>query len=86
MIIENHRPPLGDFQLRPDRPLPCVWISEVTTVQSAACLSAKVFALVLVDEILLYLVIFRPQPRVIGVGVPVLGVIRAERPQGLREG
>jgi len=74
IISENQRPPLGDFQVRPDRPLPCVWTSDTTTVDSAACFSARVFALVLVDEILLYLMIFRPQPRVIGVGVPVLGV------------
>src|SRR3989442_3803739 len=74
IISENQRPPLGDFQLRPDRPLPCVWTSDTITVQSAAPFSARVFALVLVDEILLYLMIFRPQPRVIGVGVPVLGV------------
>jgi hypothetical protein len=47
-------------------------------VQSAARFSARVFALVLVDEILLYLMISRARPRVIGVGVPVLGVIRAE--------
>ncbi len=78
IISENQRPPLGDFQLRPERPLPCVWASAVTTVHSAARFSARVFALVLVDEILLYLMIFRPQPRVFGVGVPVLGVIRAE--------
>src|SRR3989442_12183621 len=76
IISENQRPPLGDFQVRPDRPLPCVWTSDTTTVDSAAPFSARVFALVLVDEILLYLLIFRPQPRVIGVGVPVLGVIR----------
>ncbi len=66
IISENQRPPLGDSQLRPDRPLPWVWTSAVTTVHSAAPFSARVFALVFVDEILLYRTIFRRQPRTMG--------------------
>src|SRR5690242_15695690 len=49
-IIENHRPPFGDFHLFCPLPLPFVWTSAATTVQSGADFSASRQAVVFVDS------------------------------------